>query len=92
MQSIGRAPASANVEGPLLGKARVGLRSFAVPGKVIAQHNYSAELVRRHMLIQHQSRKSDNRKLNGLGHIFTTLLPNSVGVGLKPSARLNSSV
>jgi hypothetical protein len=26
--------------------------SFAAPGKVIAQHNYSADLVRRHMSIQ----------------------------------------
>ena len=31
-------------------------------------------------------------EIEQLAHIFTTLLPNSVGVGLKPSARLNSSV
>jgi hypothetical protein len=56
--------------------------SFAVPGKVITQHHYSADLVRR----------NGNPEIEQLPHIFTTLLPNSVGVGFNPSARLNSSV
>jgi hypothetical protein len=49
---------------------------------VIEQHHCPADLVRH----------NGNPEIEQLAHIFTTLLPNSVGVGLKPSARLNSSV
>ncbi len=51
-----------------------GSGSFAASGKVIAQHHYSADFVRR----------NGNPEIEQLAHIFTTLLPNIVGVGFNP--------